>query len=70
MASRPWTDKQRKWLDRIAKQLKKEVIVDRQAIDQGEFAANGGFQALNKSLDGQLESLLGQFQDAIWDDVA
>ena len=69
-ASRDWSDKQRLWLDRIAKQLKREVIVDRQALDQGEFAAHGGFQAINKKLDGQLDNLLGQFQDAIWDDVA
>ena len=70
LASRAWLDPQRKWLDRIAKQLKKEVIVDRQALDQGEFAAHGGFQTINKKLDGQLDHLLAQFQDAIWDDVA
>ncbi|MBN9416363.1 MAG: type I restriction-modification system endonuclease [Candidatus Eremiobacteraeota bacterium] len=70
LSTRPWTDPQRKWLDRIAKQLKKEVIVDHHALDQGEFAAHGGFQTINKKLDGQLANLLAQFQDAIWDDVA
>ncbi len=70
LASQAWKEPQRKWLDRIAKQLKKEVIVDRQALDQGEFAAQGGFQLINKKLDGQLEKVLAHFQDAIWDDVA
>jgi type I restriction enzyme R subunit len=65
-----WKEPQRKWLERIAKQLKKEVIVDRQALDQGEFGAQGGFQLINKRLDGELELVLARFQDAIWDDVA
>ncbi|MEB3882072.1 type I restriction-modification enzyme R subunit C-terminal domain-containing protein, partial [Lyngbya sp. CCY1209] len=29
LASRQWTDSQRKWLERIGKQLKSETVVDR-----------------------------------------
>lgn len=70
LSLRAWKDPQRKWLERIAKQLKKEVIVDRQALDQGEFGAQGGFPMINKRLDGELELVLARFQDAIWEDVA
>lgn len=70
LASHPWTERQRQWLLRIARQLQLEVIVDRQALEQGEFGARGGFQRLNKELDGRLEQLLGDLQQAIWEDVA
>jgi type I restriction enzyme R subunit len=39
LASQPWTPPQRQWLDRIGKQLKAEVVVDRDALDQGQFKA-------------------------------
>lgn len=37
MASYAWTPPQRKWLERIGKQLKVEYIVDRKALDEGAF---------------------------------
>ena len=68
-ASQPWTTPQRKWLDRIAAQVKKETIVDREALDQDKFKADGGFKRLNKVFDGKLERLLGEIQDEIWRDA-
>ena len=35
LARRAWTPPQRKWLERIAKQLKVETIVDTEALDKG-----------------------------------
>jgi type I restriction enzyme R subunit len=35
LASRPWTGPQRKWLERIGKQLVNEIVVDRAALDSG-----------------------------------
>jgi len=32
-----WTPPQRKWLDRIGKQLRQEYIADRAALDSGAF---------------------------------
>jgi type I restriction enzyme R subunit len=66
LASRPWTPPQRKWLERIGKQLETETVVDRQAFDQGQFQAEGGFQRLNKVFNGELESILGQIAETIW----
>jgi type I restriction enzyme R subunit len=70
LGSRPWTDAQRKWLQRIGKQIKEETIVDREALDQGQFRTDGGFTRLNKVFDGKLEEILGDIQDALWQSAA
>lgn len=70
LASQPWTTPQRKWLERIGKQLKVETIVDKEALDKGEFKTQGGgFQRLNKTFNGQLSEILVQINDALWQDV-
>jgi type I restriction enzyme, R subunit len=66
IASRPWTAPQRQWLARIGKQLVQEVVVDREALNGGQFRAHGGFDRLNKVFDGQLEAVLGELADGIW----
>lgn len=70
LASRSWTMPQRKWLERIGKQLKVETVVDREALDQGQFKAEGGYTRLDKVFDGKLEQVLGDFNDALWSDAA
>jgi len=66
LASRSWTDPQRKWLDRIGKQLEQEVIVDRDALEGGQFKQSGGFTRLNKTFNGELEAILREIADAMW----
>ena len=68
LAKQAWTDPQRKWLKRIADQVEHEVIVDREAIDREPFAAQGGFRRLNKVFDGQLETVLHDFTEALWEE--
>ena len=70
LGSRPWTDPQRKWLDRIGQQLRSEVIVDREALDRGQFKTLGGFARINKVFDGKLESVLGDLHEALWKSAA
>lgn len=70
LAGRPWTLPQRKWLDRIGKQLEVETIVDREALDHGQFRAEGGFVRLNKVFDGKLEEILHEITDAVWQAAA
>ncbi len=70
MTSRPWTDPQRKWLDRIGKQLEQEVIVDRDALDAGQFKEMGGFTRLNKVFKGELETILRDIAEFMWEMVA
>ena len=66
LAGQQWTNPQRRWLDRIANQIKQEVIVDREALDAGQFRQEGGFRRLNKVFEGRLEALLGEINEAIW----
>ncbi|MEZ4269793.1 MAG: type I restriction-modification system endonuclease [Myxococcota bacterium] len=70
LALKPWTPPQRQWLDRIGKQLKAELIVDREALDRGQFKAQGGFNRINKVFEGQLEQLLGTLHEELWKDTA
>lgn len=68
LASQPWTSPQRKWLERIGKQLKAEIIVDREALDKGEFKTQGGgFERLNKVFSGDLENIVVRLHENIWD---
>jgi type I restriction enzyme, R subunit len=61
-----WTDPQKQWLRRIAEQLIKEIVLDRESIDLGNFAAHGGFTRLNKVFNGQLETILHDFNEELW----
>ena len=67
-SSRPWTQAQRQWLERIARQMKKEVVIDREMLDQGEFRQQGGgFARLNRVFDGRLETILAEINEGIWE---
>lgn len=66
MAKSRWTDPQKQWLRRIAQQIGKEIVLDRDSIDHGTFAAHGGFDRLNRVFDGQLEAILHDFNEELW----
>lgn len=61
-----WTSPQRKWLERIAKQLKVETVMDKDALNRGQFEASGGFTHINKVFEGRLEQVLADLSDALW----
>jgi type I restriction enzyme R subunit len=63
------TEPQTTWLLAIAKQLKVETIVDRAALDRGEFKHQGGFKRLDRIFDGKLEEVLGELVDEVWRDA-
>lgn len=69
LGSQSWNTPQRKWLERIGKQLKVETIVDREALDRGQFKAQGGFNRMNKIFGGKLEQVLDDLQEELWKDV-
>ncbi|MCQ8104208.1 type I restriction-modification system endonuclease [Methylomonas sp. SURF-2] len=60
-----WTQVQRKWLDRLAKQLSHEVVIDQQFVNR-VFAKDGGAKTLNNVLDQQLDNVLDTLADSIW----
>lgn len=61
-----FTDPQRKWLERIAKAIKQDVIMDRASFDRGQWQDQGGYTRLDKIFDGKLDSLLAEIGDAMW----
>lgn len=69
LASRSWTLPQRKWLERIGKQLKIETIVDKEAFDRGEFQAQGGFKRIDRVFGGELEEILSNINTRIWEEL-
>ena len=70
LGSRAWTRPQRTWLERIGKQLKKETVVDRSALDRGAFARDGGFARMDRIFDGRLDEVLGELTEAVWVETA
>lgn len=70
LSSQPWTAPQRQWLERIiGQQLKQETVVDKAALDQGQFKTQDGFKRIDKVFNHQLEALLAQINSAIWSDA-
>jgi len=70
LKSRSWAAPQRQLLERIAKQLKAETIVDREALDRGAFKTEcGGFTRLNKTFNGELLAVLESINEGIWHDI-
>ena len=70
-AGKPWTQPQRDWLRRIAAQTKANLLVDRDALDDPDLIFKrdgGGFARLDKLFNGQLQPVLGAFNDALWAD--
>lgn len=63
-----WTPNQRKWLERLSKQLVHEVIIDQQFVNQ-RFDDKGGAKQLDKVLGGKLEQVLEELGEAVWPDV-
>ncbi len=68
-AERAWTPMQRKWLDRLAKQLTHEVVIDTAFVNQA-FASDGGARQLDKLLGGQLEPVMGALALNLWPHAA
>ncbi|SPJ32407.1 type I restriction-modification system endonuclease [Kushneria phyllosphaerae] len=64
-AQQAWTPVQRKWLERLAKQLTHEVILDRDTINRMP-AFNGGARQLDKILQDQLDTVLEAMNEAVW----
>jgi type I restriction enzyme, R subunit len=64
-----WTTVQRKWLDRIAKQLVHEVVIDQDFVNHA-FAKDGGVKQLEKILGQQLPVVLETLAESLWPQVA
>ena len=63
--SHSWLPTQRKWLERLAKQLVHEVIIDRDFVNN-RFGEQGGAKQLDKVLKNRLDEVLLALNDGLW----
>ena len=61
---------QKQWLVKLAKQLKSNFVLDRETLDSGSLKSEGGFKRIDKIFDGQLDSLLAEFNECLWENRA
>ena len=63
-----WTRVQERWLKRIARQIRENTVVDREALDEQPSRSQGGCRRLDNVFDGQLDDVLGEMHEEIWTD--
>ncbi|MEI6875137.1 MAG: type I restriction-modification enzyme R subunit C-terminal domain-containing protein, partial [Spirochaetota bacterium] len=64
--TRSFTPPQLQWLDRIVKQMKTELVVDRAVLDSGVFRDQGGFNRINTIFKGKLEHTIEELSELMW----
>lgn len=64
-AMQAWTQAQRNWLDRLARQLVHEVVLDAQQVNDA-FREDGGMRGLDRNLGGNLDVVLEALNDNLW----
>jgi type I restriction enzyme, R subunit len=65
-SKRNLTPMQSQWLDKLGKQLKANVVLDRETIDQGALSNQGGFRRIDKDFNGGLTEVLAELNEAVW----
>ena len=70
LKSNEWTEIQQTWLKRLASSLKENVVVDDNTFKMGNYKRKGGKPKLNSVFDEQLDNILSQFSDYIWEEQA
>lgn len=70
LVSRKWPAPQQKWLERIAKEMKRSIIIDVTTFEEGAFKNAGGFKNLQHVFGNEAPTIIEQFEDAVWEDAA
>lgn len=65
LQQRAWSEDQKQWLARLTLFIAKEVVVDKTMIHH-QFAKDGGVKRLGKLLDSDVEKLVTDIQDGLW----
>ncbi len=56
------------WIERIEKNLLQETVLDKSTFNAGSFKTAGGFDKINKIFKNQLEDIIGELNDYLYDD--
>ncbi len=70
LASRSWPLPQQKWLERIAKEMKRSLVIDQTTFEEGAFKNAGGLKNLQHVFKGEALNVIGEIEDAVWEDAA
>ncbi len=68
--SKEWTSEQLGWLDRIASSIKEKVVLDDDSFKTGNYKRKGGKRKLMNVFNDELDSILTQFNEYLWDEPA
>jgi type I restriction enzyme, R subunit len=60
-----WNPIQVKWLERLAKQLVHEAVIDKEFVNH-RFADQGGAKTFNSVLDDQLDTIIDELNEYLW----
>lgn len=63
---RNWTPIQLRWIERIEKQLLKESVIDKEVFDKGAFKKSGGYDNINKVLNGELDEVISVIKENLY----
>lgn len=69
-SSKEWQPTQLKWLDRIANSIKEKVVLDDDTFKAGNYRTHGGKRKLMKIFNDELDGILLQFNEFMWDEPA
>ena len=69
-SSQKWTPNQERWLNRLAEQMKKNIIIDDEALNSTPFKEKGGREIIDRQLNHKLDEVLDDFATYMWDQTA
>jgi type I restriction enzyme, R subunit len=61
-----FTPIQQQWLNKLAKQLKSNTVLDKKTVNSGILQKDGGFKRIDKIFDGELDALLAELNETLW----
>lgn len=70
LASRAWLGPQKKWLERIAKEMKRSIVIDQSTFEEGAFKNAGGLKNMQHVFGNEAMKVVDQMADAVWEDAA
>ncbi|MCR9940974.1 type I restriction-modification system endonuclease [Vibrio owensii] len=65
-----WNDEQLSWLERLASSIKEKVVLDDDTFKTGNYKRKGGKRKLMNVFNDELDIILAEFNEYMWDERA
>ncbi|MFN1647541.1 type I restriction-modification system endonuclease [Vibrio rotiferianus] len=69
-AANDWNDEQLSWLERLASSIKEKVVLDDDTFKTGNYKRKGGKRKLMNVFNDELDTILAEFNEYMWDERA